>query len=208
MKFEEWLVSEGLSPSTVKKYAGAIDGPLTKWGLEHNITAKPLRKVIDREEFDELSELIEATEIFGERNLRGKHMYGAALKNYSRYLTFIGDTSSDETATGQSNEQLVWPETKNANYPPFEPKDQKDGRERVLRDVVRRQGQPQFRASLIAAYEGRCAITNCSVLVTLEGYAALDGKGVFQPTAIALRVSRPALAQQWAIFKDHLAESP
>ncbi|WP_317202688.1 HNH endonuclease [Janthinobacterium sp.] len=45
---------------------------------------------------------------------------------------------------------------------------QEDGREWVLRAVVRRQGQPQFRAALIDAYDARCAITGCALLVILE----------------------------------------
>jgi hypothetical protein len=256
MEFEDWLVSEGLSPSTVKKYVGAIDGPLTKWGIDHKITSKPIRQVIDPEEFGALSELIEGTEIFAERNLRGNHMYGAALNNYARYLARLVDTDAD-IATGPFHNQLVSIEDSEAELPPFDPNDQEDGRERVLRGVVRRQGQPKFRAGLIAAYEGCCAITHCPVLVILEAahltpylgphtnsinnglllradihtlwdlgliaidpnlmtvavspvlhdpsYQALAGALVFQPVAMASRVSRQALAQQWAVFEAHLA---
>jgi hypothetical protein len=162
-------VSAGLSPSTVKKYVGAIDGSLTKWGIEHKIISKPIRQVIDPEEFDALSELIEGTEIFTERNLRGNHMYGAALKNYARYLEHIVDSSvNTDIAASPFSDQLVTIAHSEAGLHPFEPNDQADGRERVLRGVVRRQGQPRFRAALIAAYEGRCAITHCPVLVILE----------------------------------------
>jgi hypothetical protein len=169
MEFEDWLVSEGLSPSTVKKYVGAIDGPLTKWGIEHKITSKPIREVIDPEEFSALSELIEGMEIFAERNSRGNHMYGAALNNYARYLAHIVDISADsDIAAGPFNDLLASIEHGEAESHPFDPKDQEDGRKRVLQGVVRRQGQPGFRASLIAAYEGRCAITHCPVLVILE----------------------------------------
>jgi predicted restriction endonuclease len=214
--------------------------------------------VIDPEEFGALSELIEGTEIFAERNLRGNHMYGAALNNYARYLAHIVDTLVDtDIAAGPFNDQLVSIEHSEAELHPFEPKDQEDGRDRVLRGVVRRQGQPRFRANLIGAYEGRCAITHCPVLVILEAahvtpylgpqtnsitnglllradihtlwdlgliaidpnsmtvsvnpglqdpsYQALAGAGVFQPVAMASRVSHPALAQQWAVFRAHLA---
>jgi hypothetical protein len=169
MQFEDWLASEGLSSSTVKKYVGAIDGVLTKWGMENNITSKPIRMVMDPEEFSALSELIEGTEIFAERNLRGNNMYGAALNNYAKYLAHVAVSLAESKAvTGPYDDQLVSIEHSEAESHPFEPNDKEDGRERVLRDVVRRQGQPKFRSSLIAAYEGRCAITHCPVLVVLE----------------------------------------
>lgn len=43
-----------------------------------------------------------------------------------------------------------------------------DARLRVRRQVVARQGQSQFRADLIAAYGGRCAITACDAAIVLE----------------------------------------
>ena len=169
MKFEDWLVSEGLSPSTVKKYVGAIDGSLTKWGIENKITSKAIRQVIDPEEFSVLSELIEGTEIFAERNLRGNYMYSAALNNYARYLAHIVNSFADTyIAAGPFDDQLISLEHSDAELRPFQPNDREDARERVLRAVVRRQGQLKFRASLIAAYEGHCAITYCPVLAVLE----------------------------------------
>lgn len=170
MQFEDWLAAEGLSSSTVKKYAGAIDGALTKWSIENKITSKPIRTVIDPDEFSALSELIEGTEIFAERNLRGNHMYGAALKNYAKYLAHVAYSSSADlkAVSGPFDEQVVLIAQNESQLQPFDPRDQNDGREHVLRDVVRRQGQPKFRSVLIAAYEGRCAITDCPVLVVLE----------------------------------------
>ena len=41
-------------------------------------------------------------------------------------------------------------------------------RERRLREVVVRRGQPEFRSRLIAAYGGRCAVTGCDALAALE----------------------------------------
>lgn len=43
-----------------------------------------------------------------------------------------------------------------------------DFRLRVLRESVARQGQPIFRRKLIDAYEGKCAVTGCSIQVLLE----------------------------------------
>ena len=50
-----------------------------------------------------------------------------------------------------------------------EPSDHEaDFRLRALREAVVREGQPAFRRKLIEAYEGKCAITGCSVQVLLE----------------------------------------
>jgi len=50
----------------------------------------------------------------------------------------------------------------------FDPKDNKDGREKTLREVVRRQGQAGFRKRLLKAYSQSCAISGCDVAVILE----------------------------------------
>ena len=50
----------------------------------------------------------------------------------------------------------------------FDPKGVIDARERELAQIVRRRGQPKFRADLIEAYEGRCAISNCDAVEALE----------------------------------------
>lgn len=167
MKFEDWMVSQGLSASSIKKYAGAIDGRLTDWGTGHASIRKPLRTIHDSQEFAALSELIEGSDIFAERNARGNHMYGAALKHYARYLVALA-RNDDRAAAGPFGPELEVMEAAEALMAPFEPKNQEDGRERVLRSLVRRQGQPQFRAGLIGAYDARCAITRCPLLVILE----------------------------------------
>ncbi|WP_217355323.1 HNH endonuclease [Aphanizomenon sp. UHCC 0183] len=43
-----------------------------------------------------------------------------------------------------------------------------DARKRVLRSIVCRQGQSQFRQKLLTAYKGRCAISGCDVEPALE----------------------------------------
>lgn len=50
----------------------------------------------------------------------------------------------------------------------FDPTSVEDARERISRSLTRRRGQTPFRDALIAAYNGRCAITGCSVLDVLE----------------------------------------
>ena len=50
----------------------------------------------------------------------------------------------------------------------FDPASVEDARKRILRSIAQRRGQRAFRDSLIAAYEGRCAITGCSIRDVLE----------------------------------------
>lgn len=49
------------------------------------------------------------------------------------------------------------------------PDDDYDARLRVYRQIVARQGQAGFRAALLEAYQGRCAITGYDAVVALEG---------------------------------------
>ncbi len=50
----------------------------------------------------------------------------------------------------------------------FDPSDERDARRRLMRQIVARQGQPKFRDLLLAAYEGRCAVTGCDAAEALE----------------------------------------
>ena len=47
--------------------------------------------------------------------------------------------------------------------------DDYDARRRVYRQIVARQGQADFRAALLEAYRGRCAITGFNAAPALEG---------------------------------------
>jgi hypothetical protein len=50
----------------------------------------------------------------------------------------------------------------------FDPENTSDGRIRILREIANRQGQPAFRNRVLDAYDRRCAITDWSVVETLE----------------------------------------
>jgi hypothetical protein len=51
---------------------------------------------------------------------------------------------------------------------PFDPQNVHDGRRRILAEVVRRQGQQQFRKDLLYAYSSRCVVSRCGVTCVLE----------------------------------------
>jgi hypothetical protein len=50
----------------------------------------------------------------------------------------------------------------------FNPENLTDARERTKRAIVQRQGQSKFRAELLKAYGGQCAITDCDAEAALE----------------------------------------
>jgi len=50
----------------------------------------------------------------------------------------------------------------------FVPENVEDQRNRVLRSIVQRQGQQEFRMALMSAYESKCAMTGCEVVDVLE----------------------------------------
>lgn len=50
----------------------------------------------------------------------------------------------------------------------FEPHGVMDARERVIAQIVRRRGQPEFRRRLMAAYDSKCAMSDCNEPAALE----------------------------------------
>ena len=79
---------------------------------------------------------------------------------------------NDATATqhedGTYTSQLGEEATRADEEGYFEPATLEDERERKLREIVQRRGQPEFRKKLLFAYRGRCAITGCDVASALE----------------------------------------
>lgn len=166
MEFEEWMISEGLSTSTAEKYRSAIAGPLTNWARMHKIVeAESLYEIADATLFASISEKIVITPEFEDRNLRGHGMYAAALRKYADFLDETFTESLD--VNGRFSREILALEIA-AMQTEFSPLDQVDARNRVLREIVVRRGQPKFRSELIEVYEARCAITGCSVLPILE----------------------------------------
>lgn len=63
------------------------------------------------------------------------------------------------------------------DFPSFDPNAREDGRQRVVADVVRRQGQPRFRRLLLQAYGGRCAMSNYDAEPALEAAHIVSYRG-------------------------------
>lgn len=66
-------------------------------------------------------------------------------------------------------------DAQSANDPPVS---DEDARRRVQREIFARQGQSDFRQSLISAYRGQCAVTGCAVLPVLEAAHLRPYRGV------------------------------
>ena len=58
-----------------------------------------------------------------------------------------------------------------------------DGRKKILAEVARRQGQSSFRADLLEAYEGKCAISGTGVADVLQA-AHTDANATAGPVFI------------------------
>ncbi|MCK6369812.1 MAG: HNH endonuclease [Gammaproteobacteria bacterium] len=61
----------------------------------------------------------------------------------------------------------------------FDPDNSKAGRNQVIENILRRRGHPAFRQQLLAAYEGRCAITNFNAIEALEAAYIIPYRGKF-----------------------------
>jgi hypothetical protein len=85
------------------------------------------------------------------------------LDNFLPILSLCAPTSWDAQIRAAQMEAEIA-----AEQVPFDPQGLIDGRIKVLAEVARRQGQASFRAALMEAYEGRCAITGTSVVDVLQ----------------------------------------
>jgi putative restriction endonuclease len=139
MKFEDWMRHRGLSPSSVEKYAGAIDGPLSEWANEYKLLEGSLASISSASIFHGVSSQIRALTVFRERNARGHQMYSSALAKFSEYLSegFDNDLDSDIDDL-LDNDNLTTTERRNL--------------------VKSRIGQGIFRQRLLA-YWKKCAVT-------------------------------------------------
>lgn len=81
----------------------------------------------------------------------------------------LGLTGETHTSVSGPTRGLLEQEAKAAEASgSFSPADEVDERQRVLAAIVQRRGQPAFRNALLDAYGGRCAMTGCDVVDTLE----------------------------------------
>lgn len=89
-----------------------------------------------------------------------------------------GDAESSVSATDRySSESLNAAAQRLTEEGVFDPSGIIDARERTLSSIVRRRGQPAFRAHLMTAYNGRCAITGCHLEPVLDAAHIIPYRG-------------------------------
>jgi hypothetical protein len=139
MTFEDWMRYRGLSPSSVKKYEGAVRGAMSEWAIDNGLLEGPLTSLTSRPRFEAIGSMIRALPIYQERNERGHNMYNSALSKFAEYLSegYESDIESDIDSILTNTE---FGETEKSNL------------------VKSRIGQGTFRQKLVA-YWGRCSVT-------------------------------------------------
>lgn len=139
MRFEDWMRHRGLSPSSVKKYEGAVRGAMSEWAVDNGLIEGPLTSLVSRASFETIASKIRELPTFQERNERGHNMYNAALTKFGEYLSegYNGDIESDIDEILASKDIG---ETEKSNL------------------VKSRIGQGTFRQKLVAYWSG-CSVT-------------------------------------------------
>lgn len=140
MNFKDWMQHRGLSASTAEKYAGAITGPLTDWGLSAGVLQGPLVAMESPAAYNVARDRITELPIFQERNQRGHGMYRSALEKYASFLQegFQQDIEADISEV-----------LDDSSIPATE----------KLELVKARIGQGKFRQKLMQHWDG-CAVTH------------------------------------------------
>lgn len=97
MNFKEWMMHRGLSASTAEKYAGAISGPISDWGMNAGVLQGPLVAMESPAAYAHAASKIAQLPIFQDRNSRGHNMYSSALARFADYLEdgFSGEVAAD-----------------------------------------------------------------------------------------------------------------
>ena len=115
----------------------------------------------------------------GKYEWKDKTQESAGRRSKNRPHTSSWEGSQTGRGTGRARQdpeqQTLLPAA--ADEKPFDPKNEKDACERIEQTIVQRRGQQGFRESLIAAYEGKCAITGCSIRDVLEAAHIVPYRG-------------------------------
>ena len=93
------------------------------------------------------------------------------------YIATLRDGNRTEVALDAQNKKIAQlvSEFERTSY--FADLTENDERDRLLREVVQRRGQAQFRRALMSAYGGRCAVTGCNAADALEAAHLIGYKG-------------------------------
>ena len=143
MDFRQWMTQQKLSQSSIKKYYGALEGALSKWAIEANLTQHNILKITDPNHYYKLCTQILNLPIFKDRNITGHTMYSNALKKYAEFLTtFFDETIEDDIEEIITNSSIS--STQKSQL------------------INARIGQGQFRQDLLH-YWKQCAVTGFQI---------------------------------------------
>jgi putative restriction endonuclease len=139
MDFKQWMTHQKLSQGSIKKYYGALEGALSKWVIEANLTQHNILKITDPNHFNTLYTQILNLPIFKDRDFTGHTMYSNALKKYAEFLATFSiqtiENDIEEIITNSSISSTQKTQLINARI-----------------------GQGQFRKDLLHYWE-QCAVT-------------------------------------------------
>lgn len=106
------MLLRGLSVSTADKYAGAISGPLTEWGLASGVLQGPLVAMESPAAYAEAAAKLAELPVFAERNSRGHNMYSSALARFADYIEESSSDALDSDIGEVINNQRIGPTEK------------------------------------------------------------------------------------------------
>lgn len=89
-EFKKWMRSRPtgpLSESSVKKYAGTLDGDLSQWANDSRIHSGKLSDISNPAKFNLIAAKISQLPVFKARDKKGNYMYSNSLNRYSDFLS-------------------------------------------------------------------------------------------------------------------------
>ena len=105
--------------------------------------------------------------VFYRKSKKEHREYGFRYEGPFVYISHSGERPTNFVLSRAGNvmDAVSW---EVADDDVFDPTNLEDARRRTLQTIAQRRGQKRFRQSLLAAYEGKCAITECCVPDVLE----------------------------------------
>lgn len=146
---------------------------------EHTIQ-RTLDQIMEKHDGKKVAEYYAATQKAVEnyaKSKRGLRINSCASAKTIRrqlergFITLSSDLPSKRMSPDQADDESLEEEFidhRPDNKGEFDPTSIKDARDRIWRTVTQRRGQKVFRETLIAAYDGQCVITGCSIRDVLE----------------------------------------
>lgn len=153
-----WLFVTRDKTSDRTQYKDHLEGDLLHW--EGQTSGRTDTKIIEHEANG--YELL----VFYRESKRQHPKAGFRFEGQFRYLSHRPGKPSEFLLQKVRGAQIEFEAASEAET--FDPSNIEDGRRKVLAAVSQRQGQSKFRRELMRAYEGKCAVTGCSIEPLLE----------------------------------------